>query len=162
MKKLFILLLLLTPLLANALSSDRQQKVYIKSDSFSYNSITDTSIFTGNVTFTQGTTHLIASQVTIKRDSHHQLQLVIAKGKRAELWEKPQPDQPIVHAWGNTIKYFPKQNQVILIGKAEATQTDRNIQAPVIHYNTLTKTVTTPASAKGRTSIVIEPPKKKA
>ena len=141
---------------ACSLGEDHNQKLLLNSDKANLNLETGISIYNGNVTLQQGTTHLLADKLTVLTNKQNQLQQITAIGNPAQYRTLPQPNKPEFHADANIIEYYPQKNLIVLIGNAQAYQNRNVYKGPRIEYNTIEQTVTSPESAMGRTTIIIE------
>lgn len=150
------------PSIAYSLESDREQVIYLRADSANINNVTRKGIYKGHVELNQGTTHLRANVAKTLMDKKNQLVETIALGtkeKQAHYWTLSDPNKPELHAFANTIKFYPKKNKVILIGKARVIQGEDSYTAPQIEYDTITQHVVSTASKYGKTTILIHPKK---
>lgn len=140
---------------AVALPTDRQQKLILKSAAASLNIETGISVYRGNVTVDQGTTHLLADTLTLHTNKQNELTAATAIGKPAHYRTIPRLGKPEFHADADMIEYYPDKNLIILIGNAIAKQENNTYRGPRIEYNTALQTVVSPESPHGQTTIVI-------
>lgn len=162
--RLGLLCLSMFALNAFALTSDRSKLVYFSSGHASLDEKTGEGHYREGVSIDQGTTHLRATDATTIMNSDHQLTRAIAKGsgeKQAHFWTCTSADKPPLHAYADTLSYYPLENRLELVGNARITQGDNTLQAPIINYDTKAERLITTASAdkKQGTLILINPKK---
>lgn len=154
--------LLVLPLIAQALPQDRQQVVTISANSADLNRKSGVGVYHGDVEVDQGTTHLRSAAAKTFNDKDNKLKEAIANGSKhiqAHFWSTTELNKPPMHAYADTIKYYPKTHIVVLIGKARVSQGKDSYSAPKIRYNMETMHVVSEPSHKGRIQIVIHPDK---
>jgi lipopolysaccharide export system protein LptA len=152
-------LIMILPLTASALTQDTDKTMHINAGStlFDYKNGLDT--YQGDVTVTQGSTRLAADKLTTQKNSSHKLAEVIAYGYAhpANYWSVPKPGDKEFHAQAQVIKFYPIKSLVMLEGNVVVTQGENSFRGPIIIYNIKNQIVSSPASPKGRSTIVIEP-----
>lgn len=144
----------------HALSTDKQQPAYIKSDSAVLNHKTKICIYIGHVELIQGSTTITADTLTTYSDAENQLEKTTAVGKVATYSTLPDNTPQKLVATALTINYYPKKAEVELIGDAKATQGSDSFAGPRINYDIKQQIITSPASKEGRTTIIIQPGQK--
>lgn len=143
--------------MAHALSSDQQKTLNANSDSAEINQQTGINVYIGHVYAVQGTTSLQADKVITKSDTQHKLVELIAYGNPAVYKTIPEEGKAELTATALEIHFFPQQHYVQLMQNAIVVQDGNRYAAPLINYDTESKTVTSPASSSGRTSILLQP-----
>lgn len=157
------LLFLLSSKFCFALPEDRQKQLVLSADSADLNQQSHHGVFIGNVQLDQGSTHLRASSARTEGDKLNKLVLAEAKGddkEQAHFWILTELNKPPLHAFADTIQYFPERNIVELIGNARVAQGDNSFSAPKIIYDTLKQHVLSKSDGKTRTTIILHPGKK--
>lgn len=117
------------------------------------------------VIFNQGKTHLESNSVNAILDEKHHPQYAIARAaplKRVHFSTQPSPQDPLMHAYSNTMEYLPLQHLIVLTGEAKLSQGKRLFSAPLIRYNTLKHQVISLPEKESRTHIIFYPDKKHA
>lgn len=142
-----------------ALGTDEQQPMHVMADSVQIDHETGTNVYHKNVQVDQGTTHLTADLMITHNNNHDRMQEIIATGNQAIYRTMVDLKKPELIAIADTIKYYPSQNKVLLLGKAKVIQGENVFTGPVIEYNTKLQTVISQANKLGRTSVVINPNK---
>lgn len=145
---------------AAALPSDAQQPLKITADYAKFTHDSGEGLYRGHVTVIQGTSHLQASEATTLSNKQNELLQAIAIGDkqtRAHFWSLFEEGKPELHASAETIKFFPKDHKIFLIGNAEVIQGRDIYRAPHIEYDTLKRHVISKASTAGGTTIIIHP-----
>ncbi len=155
-----ILLLLLTPL-CFALPTDKNQILNFRANSADINQETHLGIYKDNVELDQGSTHLRAAKAMTEVDAKNKLIKAIAEGSKTEqahFWTLTDEKKPPVHAYANTIRYFPEKHLIQLIGRARVEQGKDSFSAPTIDYDTLHQHVLAQSHhSQGQTVIIIHP-----
>jgi lipopolysaccharide export system protein LptA len=155
-------LLLLFPCFAFALPHDSEKNMHITADTTLLNYKSGFNTYEGNVKIDQGETRLTADRLTTQNNARHKMEEAIAYGTAQQLahyWTIPQPGDPVFHARAKIIKFYPIKSTVVLQGDVVVTQGDNSFKGPEIIYNIKDQTVLSPATKKGRSTIVIEPTK---
>jgi len=153
-----ILALALTPGLAWALSTDRQQPIDLTADHKITKYQEGISIYTGNVRLDQGSLHVEAERMTFHTDDAGQVERMIAEGQPAR-FRQVTDDGLEVRGRGLEIEYrmsssmlFIRDNGVLHYGE-DVLESDR------IRYNTETEILEAGEEERGdsRVHITIQP-----
>jgi lipopolysaccharide export system protein LptA len=145
----------LWPLLTFALTSDRQHNIVIHADYGSYQHDKAQTHYHGHVQILQGTTQLLADDVTTQNNSNG-LQNITAIGKPAQITTQLDNNNGPLLAQADTIVYFPQQGKVVLQGHALLKQNKDSFQSPHIEYDIQGQHLYSPPSPMGRTTITIQ------
>ena|SRR3990167_6053071 len=156
LKKTGILLLLL-PVFAVALPTDREQPLTATSHQAELHQTTLVGIFNGNVHAIQGSTSLDSDKLTIQLNPSHQVKSAIADGSPAVYTTTVKPHETPLVAKAKRIEYYPLQHLVVLMGDGLVTRNKDTYASPLIYYDTLSQAVRSPKEPGGRTTIVIQP-----
>jgi len=163
-KRILIFLLCFNLFIPNAfaLTSDRSKLLYFSSGHASLNEKTGEGEYSQGVSIDQGTTHLRATDAKTIINSDNQLTRAIAKGnnkQQAHFWTCTSPDKPPLHAYADTLSYYPFEHRLELIGHARITQGENTLQAPIINYDTQAERLITTANIEKKqgTLILINP-----
>lgn len=146
--------------IASALPTDRDQIIQLRAGSADINQQTHKGIYLQDVELDQGSTHIRAAKAVTNGNEKNQLILAIIKGNQtaqAHYWTIPDVDKPPMHAWADTIKYYPEQHLIKLIGKARVEQDNNSFTAPEITYDIQAQHVVSQASGTARTTIIFHP-----
>ena len=153
----FVLFILSHSLLA--LPEDHQQPLLVRADSVDLNQKKHLGIYIGHVTVDQGSTHIRATKAVTEGDEHNQLVQAVIEGdskSQAHYWTLQNIDKPELHAYADTMYYYPKSHQILLDGHAYVLQDHNKITASKLYFDTLTQHVKT--SYQGaQTTITILP-----
>ena len=149
---------------AFALTSDRSKLVYFSSGHASLDEKTGEGSYSEGVSIDQGTTHLRATDAKTIMNAKHEFMRAIASGsgkEQAHFWTCTSADKPPLHAYADTLSYYPLENRLELVGNARISQGDNTITAPTINYDTKAERLITTASTdkKQGTLILIRPEK---
>lgn len=159
---LFLLFMFMSGL-SYALPTDKEQVMHVTADTADLNQQKHKGTYTGNVVFVQGTTNLHADNAITESTIKNQLSLAIANGgngKQAHYWVQTDPNKPPLHAYADTIKYFPLKHTIELIGNARVEQGKNSLSAAKIIYDTQEQHVVSQSDSKNRTVIILYPEKK--
>lgn len=140
----------------NASSELDNQPVNIQSDSAHFDEQKGVVTHSGNVTVTQMDRLLTADSLEIHRNKNGKIDCITAKGNPASFETAPEPNKPKMLGKANTLKYFPKENKIILIDSAELKQDDKTLQGAFITYHLDSQTLVSDASENQRTTIILE------
>ncbi len=156
--------LLLTGMLwasaAGALSTDREQPIYIEADHADINDKTGISVYTGRVEVTQGSMRLDSDKLTVHM-KNDELEKAIAVGKPAHYRQRPDGKDKDVEAEALRMEYYATKDRIILIEQAKAWQGGDTFESERITYDIARDLVTAGAKdGKDRVRIVIQPRKK--
>lgn len=160
-KLLFVLLALMNGL-GHALDSDKEQVMHVLSDSANLSQKDHQGIYTGHVQFVQGTTHIHADQAITKISPENKLSLAIVNGSKqaqAHYWSEIDPNKPPLHAYADSIRYYPLRHLIVLTGNAQVKQGNNSFSAAKIIYDTLAQHVVSQGQGKTRTTIILHPEK---
>lgn len=140
------------PLISSASSS---LPITITSNEASFDQRAGETTYKINVIMQQGPTHLTANIMQSYLNSEHKITKVIAtRGKKqVHYWQDETPTQSEFHAFADIIKYFPEQNQIILIGKASLNMDNNTYQSDRIEYNVKTRQLRSPKKNNSKVEI---------
>ena len=155
-----VFFLLLTGKTCFALTEDRTQIMEVHARSADLNHQTHRGIYSGDVEVDQGSTHIRAAEAITEGNLKNQLVKAIIKGNKeaqAHYWTINEANKPPLHAYADTIYYYPERHLIDLVGNARVEQGDDSFTAPKISYDILHQHVISKSDGKGRTSIIIHP-----
>lgn len=155
-----IIILFLFTSLCFALPDDRTEPMKLTAGSADLDQQGHVGIYIKDVAFDQGTTHIRAAEAMTKGDDKNQLIQAIIKGNKttqAHYWTQASADKPLVHAYADSIHYYPGKHLIELIGNARVEQGADSFSAPKISFDTLHQHVVSKSEAQGRTTIIIHP-----
>jgi len=141
-----------------ALSSDREQPIYIESDELEVDDQQGISEYRGSVRFTQGSIHLQADKVVVM-GMEQRLQKVMAYGQPVHLSQQMDDDKGEMRAIADTIEYLVKDDSLVLHGGAKLWQGGNEFSGEEIIYHLSSETVVARSDKEqeGRVRIVIQP-----
>ncbi len=145
-----------------SLPEDKQAVIQFRADSADINQTTHHGIYTGNVQLDQGSTHIRAAEAITEGNQKNQLIKAIIKGNKdipAHYWTLTANDKPPLHAYAETIHYYPEKQRIELIGNARVEQGTNSFSAPKITYDMVQQHVVSESNGKARTTIIIHPEK---
>ncbi|PCI12383.1 MAG: lipopolysaccharide transport periplasmic protein LptA [Thiotrichales bacterium] len=157
-KVISLLLLMLLPGIALALSSDREQPILIEADSMVIDEGKGVSIYQGRVSYVQGTVKMTADKVTIY-SVDGEFQRFSAEGKRVEYQQMLDDGKGELKAKARLIDYHAAQGNILLKGNAYVTRGTDEFSGSHIEYDANKDIVTARKAANGgeRVQVVIQP-----
>ena len=158
-KGLTLVVGMLLPLCAMALSSDKQQPIHIEADSVVIDDAQGTAVYRGNVHYSQGSTHLEAEEVTVYSKDRQKVDKVVAVGNPAVFRQRPDNQDQDMRGQAGHIEYFAGAEQVILEKDAHLWQGKNEFAGSRIEYDTANQTVKALNSGdeEGRVQVIIQP-----
>jgi lipopolysaccharide export system protein LptA len=154
-----LLFLCLPTALTHALPDDRDQPIRITADKALRDEINGVTVYSGNVQFVQGSMELESDKLTIYHTSED-AEEIVAEGLPAKMRQQPEIDKGIVHAHGEVIKYYRKEDRVLLQKNARIEQDGAVVAGNSIEYliaKQLTTAESDPANPSGPVVVVIPP-----
>ena len=146
-----------------ALSSDRNQPMYIEADRADIDDKTGVSVYRGNVKITQGTLQLTAEELTV-HSKDGEIVKAIAVGQPATFRQRPDGKAQDVEAESLRMEYFAAEQKITLLNKAEVRQAGDTFRSDKIHYDIAKDVVNAGGSGSPgeRVRITIQPKTKLA
>ncbi|MBA2649110.1 MAG: lipopolysaccharide transport periplasmic protein LptA [Legionella sp.] len=158
-----LVFLMLISGIVHALATDKEQPIQVFADSANLSQKEHQGIYTGNVQFNQGSTHIRADNAITKVTDKNQLTLAIANGSKnnqAHYWAETEANKPPLHAYADSIRYYPQRHLIELKGAARVVQGNNSFSAAIITYDTIKQHVVSQSEGTLRTNIIIYPEKK--
>ncbi|CAM2794259.1 OstA family protein [Legionella steigerwaltii] len=158
-----ILLLMVTSSVLHALTEDKEKVMHVMADSANLSQQEHKGVYTGNVELVQGTTNLQATKAVTLGNEKNQLIVAIASGtagKQAHYWTITDHNKPPMHAYADTIRYYPLRHLIELIGNARVEQGENSFSAAKISYDTEKQHVLSQGNGNQRITIIYHPEKK--
>lgn len=156
------IILLFVTNLCFALSDDRTQIMQLSAGSADLDQQEHRGIYIEDVKFDQGTTHIRAAKAMTEGNSKNQITKAIIYGNKeaqAHYWTLTDTKKQPMHAFADTIYYYPIEHLIKLVGNARVEQGEDSFSAPSITYDTLRHHVISKSDGQGPTTIVIHPGK---
>jgi lipopolysaccharide export system protein LptA len=160
-------LLLVLPLLAlapaaQALKSDREQPLDIRSDYSKTDQKANVTVLTGNVRFVQGSIKGAGDKATLSQGEDNQIRRVQVEGKPATLVEQLDNNGGTMRSRAANIDFDAETNVAVLTGDAVVVQEGRGeFHSERIVYNTDSGEITGGTEAPGGGVHMIVQPKNK-
>lgn len=148
---------LLGGIFAYALPSDANAPIRLLADKANYSAQAGQVVYSGNVSITQGTLKMTASNLTVNLNANNSIAQATAKGSPATV------EQVITQAKGkaqgraNSIDYRANQGQVIMTGNAHLNQAGASFSGNTIRYSLKTGDVEAQGSGNKQVEIVFPP-----
>ncbi len=149
---------------SRALPTDKNQIVELRAGSADINQQTHQGVYLNDVQLDQGTTHIRAHKAITTGNEKNQLILAVIKGNskaQAHYWTLVAEHKPPMHAYADTITYYPERHLIQLVGNAKVEQGNNSFSAPEITYDIQAQHVVSHASSTARTTIIFHPEKHK-
>ena len=166
-KNLLLSTLIFFSVFSQALLSDREQPIQIKSNRANIDNKTGTTIYEGAVVMTQGSIHISGDQVSVY-SVNKKIQKIITKGfKERASYKEEQPDsQGTLQAWACTIEYLVVNDTIRLIKQAQLIQHGDTLKGEQIDYNLHLKNIHAHGSGKEtdpeiRVQMILQPKRSK-
>lgn len=140
----------------------RDQPIYIESDSLKIDDVKGISTYQGNVMFRQGTATLKAETLEIHTRDRQDVERIIARGSPARFEQRSQEAGKDASGEAQRIEYIAPKMLVILDGQARFRQGENQFAGNRIEYESDKKVVragksVAPDGQGGRVQIVIQP-----
>ncbi len=157
---LLLALSLSMPALSLALSTDKDQPMYLEADSVDIDDAKGVSIYEGNVVITQGSTKLWADKIWVYRVDG-ETEKVFAIGKPVRFQQRMDDSDEVARGQALRAEYYARKDEIYLIGEALLEQGKDQFRSDRITYLRGKSQVKAGASAAGkkRVRVVIEPRK---
>lgn len=142
----------------NALESDADQPITIDSNTATYDDITATSTYTGNVISVQGSIRVNSEKLVVYLQDGEAEKLVFT-GKRAKFRQTPSEGSEDIIGEALTGEYYPKKNLLILIDEATVWQGNGIYSSDLIEYDIKTSLVKAgeKSSDNKRVHVILKP-----
>ncbi len=146
---------------AVALESDPDQPITIDSNTATYDDVTATSTYTGNVISVQGSIRVNSDKLVVYFVNGDADKLVFT-GNKAKFKQTPNPGAEDITGEALTGEYYPKKNLLVLIKEATVWQGSATYSSDLIEYDSkhsIVKAGEKSSDAK-RVRVLIKPKKK--
>lgn len=164
-----VLSIVLLPIHAIALTSDRDQPISIEADSAFVDEVNGITIYEGDAYIKQGTLNITADKVKVIMSDSEVVQIIASmqpsSAGLAHYEQLPDDDEALVSADAKTITYFIQEEKLHLAGQAHLEQTADKFTGELLYYDMTTGVVELKGGQatgpkKGRVSITLQPKKK--
>lgn len=144
-----------------ALESDPEQPIQIDSNTGTYDDVTATSTYTGNVISIQGSIRVNSDKLVVYFVNGDAEKLVFT-GDKAKFKQTPNPGAEDITGEALIGEYFPKKNLLILKNDATVWQGNATYNSNLIEYDSKRSVVKAgdTLSADKRVKVIIKPSKK--
>lgn len=149
----------IVPGLVAALSTDRNEPMYVEADRADIDDKRGVSVYRGNVKITQGTLQLTAAELTV-HSKNGDIVKAIAVGQPATYRQRPDGKKQDVEAEALRMEYYATEQKIVLLDKAEVRQAGDTFRSDKINYD-IAKDVVNAGGGAGtpgdRVRITIQP-----
>jgi lipopolysaccharide export system protein LptA len=146
-----------------ALESDPDQPITIDSNTATYDDVTATSTYTGNVISIQGSIRVNSDKLVVYFVEGDAEKLVFT-GNKAKFKQTPNPGAEDITGEALTGEYYPKKNLLVLIDQATVWQGTATYTSDLIEYDSkrsIVKAGEKSSNAK-RVHVLLQPKQKTA
>lgn len=130
--------------------------IEIHSDKAFFEEKTGNATHQGHVEVVQGDRKLWSDSLTIHRSKEGKIDFIVAEGLPARFYAKPNPEKPELIGEARRIHYYPLEEKVILLDKAELFHNQQTIQGPRLIYFLKTKTLQAEATEQDKTRLILK------
>lgn len=140
--------------------ADRSKPINVEADQLSVDEAKQVSVFTGNVTLTQGTLTLRADKLVVKQSAGG-FNSAIAHGNPARFREKLDGQNEYIEGWAERIEYDGAATKVQLFNNARLKRGQDEVQGDYIAYDGKTEVFQASGGkegdGRGRVRAIIQP-----
>ncbi|MES9846139.1 MAG: lipopolysaccharide transport periplasmic protein LptA [Candidatus Sedimenticola sp. PURPLELP] len=160
---LLLSLMLALPGLGFALESDKDQPIYIESDSVDFDDDKGIAVYKGSVELTQGSIRVTADKITVTQSKDKESDRILATGKPVTYKQDTDGGKGAIRARMKRMEYDSNSEILHMIGDAVLSQGKDTFKSDRINYDRAKAVVKAGASAKGkqRVRVTIQSNKKK-
>lgn len=147
---------------SHAASPDQDKPVTIEANSAQLDDQSGSSVYSGNVSITQGSLHITADKVT----AYHKegdINKIVATGNPARYEQASDSKDSTVKASAGTINYLTDEHKIVLVGNATLEQEGNTVQGQNITYDMKRKIGSAASNTKtskqedGRVKMIFQP-----
>ena len=160
---LLLLALFCLPGGAHALSSDREQPIFIEADEVEIDKLKGFSRYQGNVKFVQGSL-IIRGEVILLTHKDGVIDKVVIDGEPATFQQMPDKGAATIVSHAHKMEYYAKQSRLYLFNSARVSQGNNSFSGEKIEYDIVNSTVIANKGVSGGNrvnAILEEEPNKK-
>lgn len=122
---------------AEALSTDREQKIVIEADAAEADNRKQVTIYRGDVVITQGTMRITGDTVWIYYDDSNAITKLVSVGAPAHFRQLPDNKDDYLTADADRMEYYADKDVIVMRGNARYGQGTDQITAEHIVYDSL-------------------------
>jgi len=138
-------------------NSETEKPIEIYSTKAEFEDKKGTATYKGAVVMDQGNHHLTSDVLIIQRDTGGKIESMIATGNPAHFHVKPSPDKSELLGHAKTIKFYPKQDKILLLQNAELTQNNETIRGENLTYFLSTHVLLSNPVSGEKTTVILAP-----
>lgn len=160
---LMLLVMLCLPGGVHALSSDREQPIFIEADQVEIDKLKGYSRYQGNVKFVQGSL-IIRGETVLLYHKDGVVDKVMIDGQPASFQQMPDKGGITIVSQANKMEYSARQSRLFLFDAAQVSQGKNSFSGEKIEYDIINSTVVANkgASGGGRVNAILEEDPKKS
>lgn len=161
MNKIIIRVLVITFFISNSFTvfgSDKNEPIYLESDSAKWDEESQKSTYRGNVVVTQGSM-LLTGNLLVVSSENNEIKKMIINGEKAT-YKQMTRNGKVVNGSARKIEYYVDSSKIIFINNAVLTQSKNIVKSNKIIYLTNTENIIAgDKKGKSRVKMTIEPSK---
>lgn len=142
---------------ASALPSDANQPIKLTADKATYKADAGVMTYSGNVSITQGTLKIAASNISINLADNNKINSIIATGGPATMQQVVTKEKGLTKAQAGKIDYNANNGIITLTSNAKLTQNGASFAGNVIRYSLKAGDVEATSGGSQRVEIVFPP-----
>lgn len=135
----------------------KQDMIELQADNVTYDYKKGIINYEGHVVAVQGTTQLLADQITVSHNQKHKIEKVIAIGKLARYKTLLNDNKDTLIASAKKIYYYPLAGKVVLEEMATVEYNKNIFTGPYIYYDINNKVISSHPNKPSRSKIILEP-----
>ena len=142
---------------AHALPSDANQPVRLLADRATYSERTGVTTYSGNVSITQGTLKIHASDIVVNLSNDRSISSAVANGRPATFEQVITQEKGLAKGQANKVDYNAVTGIVTLTGNAKLSQAGASFAGNTIRYSLKDGDVEANAGGGQRVELIIPP-----
>ena len=142
----------------SAIESDKNEPIYLESDSAKWDEESQKSTYRGNVIVTQGSM-LLTGNLLIVSSKNNEINKMVINGEKATYKQKTRNGK-IVNGVAKKIEYYVDSSKIIFLNDAVLTQSNNIVKSNKIIYLTNSENIIAgDKKGKSRVKMTLEPSK---
>ncbi len=156
--KVICLCILCLPASVRALSSDREQPIFIEAEEVELDKQKGISRYHGNVRFRQGSLVIHGGTILLYHKDG-QVEKVIINGQPASFQQQPDKGETTIVSQARKMEYIASRSRLFLYDNAQVSQGKNSFSGEKIEYDIIKGTVVANknSSGKNRINAILEP-----
>jgi len=148
--------LLSVPLGARAADDERQLPVHLRADRIDIDQKKSTSLYRGNVVFTQGTLRLTAARAEVQ-NRVSVVETITAEGKPVTFRHRPEGQEEFIEGEANRVVYHALTQHADLFGAVQVKRGRDLFRSAVLHYDVVDQSLIGESDSERRVYVALVP-----